>query len=274
MTSIHTDNNLDISTVNSLTTNKLNEHSINTNIYDLHSLWRICLIGGFFCMISGYINAVSYESFNISATHISGTTTQCGIYLAHTNILEFFKNLILINTFILGSMFSSLCLGGSRKFKGGLRYVYILYLISILLFTSIFIFSHQYCFVSSLLLTLISGILNALTTTYSGAVVRVTHVTGTATDIGIELGKIFGNRDYSGLWRLKLFFVFLLSFCIGGSVGYLMWKSFSMYSLMIPGILILLVAFINHVLLKFPSTRILKCSKSGANDGLFVETSI
>ena len=38
--------------------------------------------------------------------------------------------------------------------------------------------------------------------------------------------------------------------------------------------IIRLVAFVYHVLLKFPSTRILKCGKPGANDGLFVEHNI
>ena len=266
-----TNNNLDISTFNSTNTTKnTNETSNNTKIDDIHSIWRICLIGGFFCMISGYINAVSYESFNISVTHISGTTTHCGINLARTNVLEFFKSFMRVNTFIFGSMMSSLCLGGTRKFKGGVRYVYILYIVSMLSFTSILVFSYQHLYVASLLLTLTSGMLNALTTTYSGAVVRVTHVTGTATDIGIELGKIIGNRDYSGLWRLKLFFIFISSFCIGGSFGYLIWNLVGMYSLMIPGMLIFLVAFVYHVLLKFPSTRILKCGKPGANKGLFV----
>ena len=206
------DNVLDVTTLNYIDIIKTrNKQILNVKINDIHSIWRVCIIGGFFCMISGYINAVSYESFDTSATHISGTTTQCGIELAHTNMLEFLKKMILIISFIFGSMISSLCLGGSRTFKGGVRYVYILYLISILLSTSIIVYNYQYFFVSSLFLTLISGILNALTTTYSGAVVRVTHVTGTATDIGIELGKICGHGDYSGLWRLKLFLAFLSS---------------------------------------------------------------
>ena len=46
----------------------------------------------------------------------------------------------------------------------------------------------------SLLLTTSSGMLNALTSIYSGAVLKTATVTSTATDIGVEIGNVFFVR--------------------------------------------------------------------------------
>jgi uncharacterized membrane protein YoaK (UPF0700 family) len=46
------------------------------------------------------------------------------------------------------------------------------------------------------LLCFVMGLQNALVTKLSGGVVRTTHLTGTVTDLGIELGRLlYWNRD-------------------------------------------------------------------------------
>ena len=59
-------------------------------------------------------------------------------------------------------------------------------------------------FYGLLLASAACGLQNALATTYSGAIVRTTHVTGIFTDLGIMLGAIFRGQtlDYR---KAKLF---------------------------------------------------------------------
>jgi uncharacterized membrane protein YoaK (UPF0700 family) len=50
--------------------------------------------------------------------------------------------------------------------------------------------------------SLACGLQNALTTHFSSAVVRTTHVTGLLTDVGIILGRWIIRGDTSLVWRL------------------------------------------------------------------------
>ena len=63
-----------------------------------------------------------------------------------------------------------------------------------------------------------AGMQNALATFFSGAVVRTTHVTGTATDVGIELASFMTGRS-TDTWKLRLLTYFLFAFFLGGFLG-------------------------------------------------------
>jgi uncharacterized membrane protein YoaK (UPF0700 family) len=79
-----------------------------------------------------------------------------------------------------------------------------------------------------MLLCFIMGLQNALITKISKAEIRTTHLTGTVTDIGVELGKLFywnmhhrpdRPRVLADRSRLKLLSLLLLAFFVGGIVG-------------------------------------------------------
>ncbi|KAF1050293.1 YoaK family protein [Xylophilus sp.] len=79
-----------------------------------------------------------------------------------------------------------------------------------------------------LLLSFLMGLQNAVVTKMSSAQIRTTHMTGTVTDLGIELGKmLYWNRAGSpperqvraNQARLRLFGSLLAMFTIGGIVG-------------------------------------------------------
>ena len=69
------------------------------------------------------------------------------------------------------------------------------------------------------------GLQNAMTSTYSGAVVRTTHVTGLFTDLGIMLGLKL--RGQSADRRRILLYLILIGGFIGGGIlgglGYAHW---------------------------------------------------
>lgn len=84
-----------------------------------------------------------------------------------------------------------------------------------------------------MLLCFIMGLQNALITKISKAEIRTTHLTGTITDIGVELGKLFywnmherpdRPRVLADRSRLKLLSLLLLAFFAGGVSGALGFK--------------------------------------------------
>lgn len=79
-----------------------------------------------------------------------------------------------------------------------------------------------------LLLAFLMGLQNAVVTKMSSAQIRTTHMTGVATDLGIEMGKMFyWNRAgsppeqqvHANQARLRLFTGLLAMFTMGGLVG-------------------------------------------------------
>ncbi len=63
-----------------------------------------------------------------------------------------------------------------------------------------------------------SGLQNAMVTTFSGAVVRTTHMTGIVTDLGILLGHRLRGLAVDGL-RARLYLLLFGAFLGGGFAG-------------------------------------------------------
>jgi hypothetical protein len=58
-------------------------------------------------------------------------------------------------------------------------------------------------------------------TTFSGAVIRTTHVTGILTDIGLIIGQaIFHKRTRKHLWKLKILVPLYTCFFCGSVIGW------------------------------------------------------
>ena len=85
------------------------------------------------------------------------------------------------------------------------------------------------------------GLQNALATTYSGAVVRTTHVTGIFTDLGIMIGaklrgEFFDNR------KALLFLLIIVGFITGGALGAYGFEKLHFNALYIPAAICVLLA--------------------------------
>ncbi|KAG5178461.1 hypothetical protein JKP88DRAFT_248126 [Tribonema minus] len=82
------------------------------------------------------------------------------------------------------------------------------------------------------LLAIACGMQNAMTTRYSGAVVRTTHLTGMTTDVGLTVGHLMRkDRDYADLWKLTLFVPMILGFFFGGVIAIPTYNAWRMQSL-------------------------------------------
>jgi uncharacterized membrane protein YoaK (UPF0700 family) len=101
-----------------------------------------------------------------------------------------------------------------------------------------------------LCLSFLMGLQNAVVTRISNARVRTTHVSGTSTDIGIELAMLFDvlRRKESPkeaplyIERLKLHALTLLSFLAGGVAGIWLYRALGYPFIMLIGLLLIALA--------------------------------
>jgi uncharacterized membrane protein YoaK (UPF0700 family) len=188
-------------------------------IDEVHPVQMIMLVGGFLCMNSGWVNGVGFRGFDEGVNHVTGTVTKIGLKLAMGKLEYSLRATAKVLVFMLGAMISGSYLGRSRLFKGGPRYAHLILLASAGIFAAFVAEKQEQNLMGGLLLTFSSGVQNACTTIYTGAVLKTATVTSTASDIGIEIGMILFQNDRRGCWKLKVSSVFLLSYIAGGFLG-------------------------------------------------------
>ena len=86
------------------------------------------------------------------------------------------------------------------------------------------------------------GLQNALATTYSGAIIRTTHLTGIFTDLGIMLGSLCKGKSLDTR-KAKLFTLIIMGFIVGGSLGALLFIQLKFTALLFPAAICCLLAF-------------------------------
>ena len=88
------------------------------------------------------------------------------------------------------------------------------------------------------------GLQNALVSVISGSVIRTTHLTGTFTDLGIELAQLFSkeNKDHSlMISRIKLRLVIIVFFMTGALIGAYLFGVVSFDAFWLPMLLLIYV---------------------------------
>lgn len=190
-------------------------------------------------LLAGIVNAIGLLGFQHQAvSHISGTVTLLGTSIEAFDGLTFHLFMILIS-FLLGAIFSGLLME-STALKLGRRYGGALCIEAGLLFIALILLrdnqiSGQY-FASAA-----CGLQNAMITTFSGAVVRTTHMTGIITDLGLMIGsRLRGEKfDYR---KAKLFSFIFLGFLLGGVIGARLYHMYAISSLLAPITMALVLA--------------------------------
>jgi len=99
----------------------------------------------------------------------------------------------------------------------GRRYGVVLTLESLLLLIAIPLFKQQQIW-GALAAAMACGLQNAMATTFSGAVVRTTHLSGMFTDLGIGLGHLLRGLPLP-IRRLTLSGLIVSGFLAGGILG-------------------------------------------------------
>jgi uncharacterized membrane protein YoaK (UPF0700 family) len=128
------------------------------------------------------------SAYQITVTHLTGLFTKTAFSLVDQNYLVAIQAFSIIFSFWLGA-FTTGCLCGTSSFKPQPRYGIILIMEGITLLLSVGIFEGEnypndsarygFCLVS-----FATGLQNAMFSTFSGAVIRTSHLTGMLNDSG------------------------------------------------------------------------------------------
>ncbi|MCF6808438.1 DUF1275 domain-containing protein, partial [Thiotrichales bacterium 19S9-11] len=158
----------------------------------------------------GFINAATLISFlHNSVGYVTGNLAYAGTYYAEENYVMFLKMILLIFSFLLGSIISGLIIKNEYYNKDH-RYSANLILQLLLVVISIYLMRYNlsYC---GYLLAATMGLQNSMTTHYGSALIRTTHMTGTVTDLGILI-SYWLKRKHVSFWKIKIYLILIISF--------------------------------------------------------------
>jgi len=192
--------------------------------------------------IAGVVNVVGLQSYTHQAiTHVTGTTTLFSQALARGNGVGIVELALILLSFTFGA-----ALGGfiiqDAVLRLGRRYGVALFLESILLFVASALM-HSNRVTGGCVASIACGLQNAMASTYSGTILRTSHLTGMYTDIGAAMGHLARGAPVAWI-RIRLYTLIIASFGIGGVIGSLLYPRFGSQSLYFPAALTGVVAIV------------------------------
>ena len=204
--------------------------------------------------VAGALNTAAFETVGFFSANMTGNVSSLSDHLAKANLHVGLFFLLIVLLFIAGSSVSTLIINSGRR-----RQIRGIFAINILLeglaLLVLGVIESWFSFRESgvllvLSLSFLMGLQNAVVTRISNARVRTTHVSGTATDIGIELAMLFDviRRKESPkdaplyLERLKLHFFTVMAFLLGGVLGILLLNALSYKLLILIGVMLTALA--------------------------------
>lgn len=190
--------------------------------------------------IAGIVNVVGLLGFEHQAiTHLTGNTSLLAESIGNGDVKKLLHFGALIAAFVGGCALSGFILQGS-VLRLGRRYGVVLLLVSLLLFASIPLLQ-QGRELGMYTAACACGLQNAMASTFSGSVVRTTHVSGMFTDLGIFLGHALRRMPVDAK-RLRLSLLVISGFLCGGVAGTLLFQVMSYRALVLPATLTAIAA--------------------------------
>jgi uncharacterized membrane protein YoaK (UPF0700 family) len=185
--------------------------------------------------IAGMVNVIGYLGFEHQAvSHLTGTTSLLGAALALGDWRSTGQLAAVVLAFCGGAVLSALIVQDDAL-RLGRRYGVALAIESLLLLAAIPLFRQQQLW-GGLLAAMACGVQNAMVTTYSGALVRTTHLSGMFTDLGIGLGHALRGIPVP-LRRLALSALVIAGFLAGGVLGAWLFAGHGYDALLAPALL-------------------------------------
>jgi len=185
--------------------------------------------------VAGMVNVVGFLGFEHQAvSHMTGSTSQLGMAIAQGDWRAVGHLWGLLIAFSLGAMLSGLLIQADTL-QLGRRYGVALAIESALLLVAIPLFEQQQIW-GALAAAMACDLQNAMATTFSGAVVRTTHLSGMFTDLGIGLGHLLRGLPLQ-VRRLTLSGLIISGFLGGGIIGAWLFMHFRYDALLAPALL-------------------------------------
>ena len=184
--------------------------------------------------VAGAVNAGGFLAVSHYTSHMTGVVSAMADELAGGDLTTALAALAMMMSFLAGAFVCGtlISLGQRRRMRS--RYALTLLFEAGLMLVFGFMgnrLQEEIKFtlpMTVMLLCFIMGLHNAVTSIISGAAVRTTHLTGTVTDIGVELSRLAyvnvhhrqgRERIVANRQKLTLYLLILVSFLSGGVVG-------------------------------------------------------
>ena len=212
--------------------------------------WTVVIAGFLLSMNAGYINASTMVGlFGTTVSHVTGTTTRIGVKIIQGEWDVVLRETLILFAFMFGAFVGGIILRNS-KFKFTRRYGAALLTESFMLYmTAVAIYTGSY--IAPMVGAFSCGLQNAVGTVYSAAILRTTHVTGTATDIGMILGQNLAIDVHHDLWKLYVLSPLLIGYFIGSLIGCALYESLDFYAFLFPATFVLIIGTTQLLLIQF-----------------------
>ena len=185
--------------------------------------------------VAGIVNVVGFLGFQQQAvTHLTGNTSLLAAALVGGDAGMALGLGAMLLAFVAGSMLSGLIVQDSTL-RLGRRYGVVLTIESLMLLAAVPLFRQQHL-AGPILAATACGLQNAMATTYSGALVRTSHVSGMFTDLGLMLGHALRGLPLARR-RVALCVLVIAFFFAGGITGALLFARWDYATLYLPSLL-------------------------------------
>ena len=189
--------------------------------------------------VAGAVNAGGFLAVGHYTSHMTGVVSAMADEAAEGDLTTVLAALAMMLSFFGGAFVCTTLISFGQRRRMRSRYAITLVLEAALMLVFGFMGNRlqeevQFTLpMTVMLLCFIMGLHNAVTSIISGAAVRTTHLTGTVTDIGIELSRLTyvnvhhrhgRERIVANRQKLTLLLLILASFLGGGVVGALGFK--------------------------------------------------
>ncbi|NTH79169.1 DUF1275 domain-containing protein [Agrobacterium rhizogenes] len=204
--------------------------------------------------IAGALNASAFYAVGFFSANMTGNVSTLSDHLAVGQWLSalFYGGIVV--AFVLGAAASTLIVNEGRRRNVHAIYAYSIlteaFLLAILGCADLWLLTEWRVPVLILGLAFLMGLQNAVVTRISDARVRTTHVSGMATDLGIELGIAFdvlrgrepATEARHNLTKLRLHLYTIVAFLVGGMLGVVVYRAVGGYLLILAAILLTVIA--------------------------------
>ena len=188
-------------------------------------------------LVAGALNSAGFYAVGVFSANMTGNVSTLADRMALGDLVTGLFYLAILATFVLGAALSTLVTSAGKRRRIGSVYALAILVEGLLLAAlgvadlrlgpglrePVLVFG----------LSFLMGLQNAIVTRISGARVRTTHVSGMATDVGIAIGALADIALRGGAAaeaephrdRLGLHGATILSFCLGGVLGVVVYRA-------------------------------------------------
>jgi uncharacterized membrane protein YoaK (UPF0700 family) len=176
----------------------------------------VFLYGSLLAGCAGYVNVVLLGIYHVPVSHMTGAVSRLAVDLSTGNARDLWGALGIFVGFLTGAVLGGLLIGGTQV-QPGRRYGIAMMVEGGMLGTSCALLSSG-GLGGIPVAAMACGLQNAMASSYCGLIIRTTHVSGMATDIGVLLGQMIRYRHLE-FWKLALLCSLLGGFFCGGLLG-------------------------------------------------------